>query len=177
MALTLLAATGASAQEDALGESDFAKVGVYAGVAGGVEIENVHDSPVDDSWAVDGWIGYRILPLLGLDLQAEYTTSDNLEGDSGGLEAIIWTANSRLYLASARFQPFALVGLGMSIGLEDEDSKVGNNGDVAMRAGGGLETHVTEGLSVVLMGSYVASVRANRHLDYASAIVGVQYQF
>jgi opacity protein-like surface antigen len=176
MALTWLAATAAAAQ-DGLAESDFAKAGVYAGVAGGVSIENAHDSPVDDSWAVDGWIGYRILPLLGLDLQVEYTTPDNLEGDSGGLEAIVWTANSRLYFANTRFQPFALVGVGMSIGLEDEDSKIGNNGDVAMRAGGGLETHVTEALSVVLTGSYVASFRANRHLDFTSATVGVQYQF
>ena len=138
-------------------------------------IENGID--VDDSWAINGWVGYRALPLLGLELQLEHTTADNLKGDSGGLESITWTANSRLFLSDSRYQPFLLFGIGMSIGMEDGDSKVGNDADFALRAGGGLQTHITPELSILLSGNYVASSRANRHLNYTSATVGVQYQF
>jgi len=166
----------AGAAEDS-DDSEYARTGLYVGASGGLAIENASDSNVDDSYAINGWVGYRPLPLFGVDLMVEHTTSDNLAGDSGGLESLAWTANARVYLGSGWIQPFALVGLGMSFGMEDEDSKIGNDADVAMRAGGGVDIHVAAGLSVVVSGNYLASFRANRHLDYGSATVGLQYQF
>ena len=178
--VALLVATAASAQDEdedeGLGHSEYARTGFYVGFAGGVAVENT-GAGVDDSYAINGWVGYRALPLIGLEGMVEHTTSDDLGGQSGGLESYTWTANLRAYFSNGRIQPFGLVGLGMSFGEEKESSKVGNDADLAMRAGGGVEVHVLDGLSVIVSANYLNSFRANRHLDYMSGTVGVQYQF
>jgi hypothetical protein len=153
-----------------------ANTGFYLGAGATYAIENFDGGgfpSADNSWGANGFVGYRVLSRLALEVQAEWAEGFDL--GSGGIEIESWvvTANARAYFTETRVQPFLLVGLGA---LTAKGGGVRETG-FAARAGGGLNIWATERLSVLMEVTYVGATGDVSDLGYGSFILGLEYHF
>ena len=152
-------------------DPDFGRTGLYLGLAGTYAVEGFDDSPfpVDDSLGLNLRLGYRPLPRLGLELQAEWAEGFHLKGTGVDVETWTVTANYRAYFTDSRVQPYLLLG----VGFMNAEALGFSTIDFAGRVGGGVDIGVTDRIAVVLEVSYVGA----SDLDYTSISWGLQYRF
>lgn len=152
------------------------------------------DLTTKDSLGANGRVGYRFHPHLAAELQGEWIQRFDADGTilvprmpdvvQVEVEPFTITANAKGYLFKGRYQPYALVGLGVmsarytvddssGLGLSESDRYT----DFAMRFGAGLDVWITEHIAISAGGDYVLPFGAVEDFDYVSAVWGVQFQF
>ena len=155
---------------------DYGATGPYAGVGFAVGFDNFDAGPFrfDPAYGFDVWGGYRFHPNFSGELQLEYLNGFTLLGPIK-FQAITFTGNLKAYLLTGRWQPFALVGLGL--GWQEENfTSIGATG-FAARFGGGLDYYLTEKLSLDINAAYILQTGSLSGSDYTSLVIGAQYRF
>jgi len=161
---------------------DFARNGVYLGVAGTYAFENF-DTPgsldADDTLGLNARLGYRLHPYVSAELEFEWLEGFDLNVAGAEVEAWALTANAKGHLMTGRIQPFLLVGLGI---MQAEIDGAGVFGDpkqegFAARFGGGVDVYATENFVVSVGADYVLPTGDLDGLDYVALQWGFQYRF
>lgn len=182
---------------------EFTHSGLYLG-AGGLFTQNslmenqISDAlpigvSVDDSWGVDGVLGYRAFSFLAAELEYEYVNGYDIASSGvklASLRAHLLTANLKAIWPLWRVQPYLLGGVGFVNWKIDDELGVGlpsESTDLAGRVGGGVDIHLTSrlvlntGADVVLANTDLASdfpgARNIDFLGYVSVGAGLQYRF
>jgi opacity protein-like surface antigen len=199
------------------GEPDYSRSGVYLGLGAGVAVDMTFEDALDDVYydvgrnatvndspAIDAFVGYRLFPWLATELQLEYAIKGKTEIDGTeefSHQLVFLTANVKVPVVRGRLQPFLLVGGGMFHVMFD-DSQGGswspNYTGFALRAGGGIDFYFTEDVQLNLGVTYVVPfgddpiyrdvstppdlpdvrrIARLKDLDYISVALGVQYRF
>jgi outer membrane protein W len=180
------------------GAVDFERSGVYVGLSGSYAIDMAVeedlkplefilgpdiDVKVEDSFGIQGRVGYRFHPHLAAELQVEYLLGFDIEIE--GLEVLSYetittTSNAKLFLATKDIQPYALVGAGVLYWKIEDSVGVGFSHDAigpAFRSGGGFDFYFSENVVLNVDATYVIPFRDTEGLDYLSIGFGVQYRF
>jgi opacity protein-like surface antigen len=152
---------------------------------------------VDDSFGVNGRVGYRCHPRFSVEEEVEW-----LHGFDGDIsdppgktftfngDPWVFTTNTKGYLLTGRYQPFVLLGVGVMAA--DYDFVVRNEVrdrhgwghswrdrqiDFAMRFGAGIDLYATKHVVVSAEVDYVLPFGDLEDLDYLSFSLGLQYRF
>jgi opacity protein-like surface antigen len=157
-ALLVFAASSAFAQ-------DYARKGFSAGASVSAAFEDFDDGSFDDTGAVSVFAGYRFLGNFAVEARLEKT--GDFDGDVGfsDVEVDIWTltANGQLFLATDRFQPYLIGGLGIGEATVDVDPGGDDDEtDLLLRLGVGLDSYLTPNFAI---GAEVAYNLGNDDLD------------
>jgi len=208
-ALTGIICSGvALTAEDEIDPDDFARRGWMIGVGGSYGIETFQDDQqsnldriigvptrlsVDNSFGINGRAGYRCHRYFSAEFEIEWLDAFKSEVSSVGFgeiaeikfEPVVYTANFKGYLLTGRYQPFLLLGGGMtSVDAKLTKDNVGlglssnqNENSFTMRFGGGIDLYATQNVVVSLQADYVRPFGNLDDLDYVSIGWGVQYRF
>jgi len=175
--LSLLVAGQAAAEEEG---TDHGRLGGYAGGGLGLgfaEFTGDGAGKLDFSTGVglDVWAGYRLLPNVAFEAQLEYLDRFN----AGPLEmsVLTFTGNIKGYFSTGQFQPFGVVGVGVTRGSAELGGASGSGSGFAARLGAGADYWLTESVSVGATYSYVFTTGGADGLDYQSFVMGAQYRF
>ena len=192
-AIVVLSVGPARAQEeDDGGGDDFAREGVYLGVAGSFAIPTQLEDKlekrfggsfsVDDSLGFHARVGYRLSPHLAFEVHSEWLSG--FEASSGAasadFEVLTITGDFKVYPLTGRWQPYLIAGAGGLIADVKQQSGLGVSGDsndFAARFGIGLDYYVTRSIALVVDVSYVLPVEDVNDFDYFSLGWGLQYRF
>ena len=92
---------------------------------------------------------------------------------------LTFSGNLKAYLCDCRFQPFALVGIGLSWASVDVPflCLAPSATEFAARFGGGFDFYLTENWSLSTTGSYVPNTGSVDGFDWISLVMGAQYRF
>ena len=191
LAITLLSipalATSALAEP---ADDDYGRPGFFAGAAMAVgnftQIDDVYQSftenkiKVDTEVGVNVRVGYRLMPLLGVEAQYEWLPGPDItETDVGEVldsSTMMVSANAKLYLIRKElFQPYVLGGVGYLCG--DDPEADGRRRGFAARMGAGVDIYATRNIAVAVDVHYILPTGDVEDLDYVSVGVGVQYLF
>jgi opacity protein-like surface antigen len=191
--LALFWALPAAAQVD-----DYARNGPYLGLAGtwatylSAEDQELLDLlsqlgygvDVDDPLGLNARAGYRFHPHFAGELEFEWLSEADVEVSPVGtpftLESFAFSANGKGYLLPGRFQPFALIGLGLlhtelgdevGVGFEDDAT------EFAARFGAGFDFYLTRNFLASLDFAYVLPTDDLDDLDYIRFGWGFGYRF
>ncbi len=159
---------------------------------------------IDDSGGVTGLVGYRAASFFAIELQYEWIDEYKVEGkqvpgfgtvELYEIESHTITANTKWFIPFWRIQPYLLVGGGYSfydidrapggtaLSLQGIDIDDGNQGDWAVRAGGGIDWYLTEWLvfntqvSAVLTTLERPQISDIDDLNYLAFSGGLQYRY
>jgi opacity protein-like surface antigen len=205
---SMLCAGAAFAQEDDEEEADFGRTGFYVGVGGALthlmdaegrfEDEFADavspDLPVDadtkTGFGVNGRGGYRFHSHFAAELEIDWHAPFEADYEIGGsevgeaqLEPLVFTGNLKGYLFKDRFQPYAVLGLGLmtaKLEIRDADDFLWQDDrltDFAARLGGGADMYVTEHIVFNAEIRYVLPTGAVKDFDMISFGWGIQYRF
>jgi opacity protein-like surface antigen len=174
---------------------DFDRSGIYLGLAGSYAFDMaledallVYAPPVlsvkvKDSFGIQGRLGYRFIPHLAAEVQAEYLFGfdTKVDGEKVAKHTILTaTANAKVFAMTEDIQPFAIVGAGVLYANLGDDGGFDVSADAvgpAMRAGAGIDLYLSENIVVSAETTYVLPFANVSDLDYLSVGVGVQYRF
>jgi opacity protein-like surface antigen len=192
LVIALMGMLGFAAQVQAEPEPDYGRPGFYLGAAFALGFENFDtgssDVTFETAMGVDAWVGYRIIPNLAVELELEYLggfSPAEIGGDMAHLDIFDLTTNVKGYVLTGRFQPFALIGIGMmDVSFTEAASGWDSHSQAFVgRFGIGMDFYVTENFSVGARGSYVlVSSAANgristENLDHMDLTIGAQFRF
>ena len=172
-ALTLIALAAAPAGAEQ--GDDFGRTGAYVGGGLALAVDDIDRfSEFDTGIGFDSYAGYRFAPHFAAELELEYLNRVNntATGTKGSLLA--FTGNLKGYILTGRFQPFALVGVGLNWagggvnGTKDESG-------FGARFGGGFDFYLTENWSLGSTASYVLGTGNVKHINWVSIVMGAQY--
>jgi hypothetical protein len=206
---------------------DYERNGFYVGVGGAYAIDNHSDlGPTQDlkplqegegpeilnrsrdlsgAPAVNGRVGYRFHPNASAELAVEWAdsmgSSQVFSENAVKIREIDWvvatTANLKVYLETARVQPYLMLGMGTLVArkleslaseavtvdqlLSDRSSGAWRGEDTlvdfAARFGAGLDIYATEHIVVSVEASYVLPAGEVDDFAYGSLGMGLQYRF
>lgn len=171
----LLGAALVFAAQGALGQ-DFERPGAYAALNGVYSVEtfdNVPSSIVDNGVGASGRLGYRFNGSFAAEMQYEY--SGDFSDIGGDFAEHLVTLNGKIYLPLDRFQPYALLGMGLAVGAFDPGS---NEESFVGRVGGGVDMYFNERFG--LLAEAVYNIPTDNPLDdakYVSIGWGLFYRF
>ncbi|MCH2173309.1 porin family protein [Myxococcota bacterium] len=163
---------------------EFSRDGFYVSYGYSYGIEEWDDAggaSVSNASGLNARVGYRFLENWAL--EAEYEWLHEFEADGASpvtANAHVITVNTRAYLPFGRFQPYALLGLGLF-----QSSRTGSLGGVpdgasgtfAGRFGGGVDTYLTRNWVLAAEIAYVLPSGELNPRRFLSATVGMQYRF
>jgi opacity protein-like surface antigen len=201
----MLAPGAALAQEDAEEKDPFGRTGFYIGVGGALtnlmeakgtlqdELSSLGSLDIDvkSSFGINARGGYRFHRHFAAELEAGWHSPFDIDfayGTTGVAKAevmpLVFTANMKGYLFKDRFQPYAIVGLGvMTARLKVKDTGNFNvsgsdwSTGFAARFGGGVDLYVTKHIVLNAEIRYVLPTGATEGLDMISLGWGLQYRF
>ena len=201
----VLAPGAAFAEEDAEKEDDFGRTGFYIGVGGSLtKLMEAKDtlqdelSPLDSldidvksSFGVHGLGGYRFHPHFAAEFEADWNSPFDIDFAYGTARVakaevmpLVFTVNIKGYLFKSRFQPYAVVGVGVmtaQIKVKDVADFDVSGSDwytgFAARFGGGVDLYVTEHFVLNTEVRYVLPTGDVEGLDMISLGWGLQYRF
>jgi opacity protein-like surface antigen len=208
-ALTGIICSGvALTAEDEIDPEDYARRGWMIGVGGSYAIETFEDDAqsnldrilgvptrlsVDNSFGFSGRGGYRCHRRFSAEFQIEWLDGFDSDFSSTGFgelgelrfEPIVYTTNVKGYLLTGRYQPFLLLGAGLtSVDAKLTKDNVGlglssnqNENSFTMRFGGGIDLYATKNVVVSLQADYVRPFGNLDDLTYVSIGWGLQYRF
>ena len=167
----MLGPGAARAQEDAEEESEFGRTGFYVGVGGALtklldaddalreelSLPSSVDVDVKYSYGANGRGGYRFHSHFAAELEVGWHHRFDADFETGALEIAkatvepwVVTANTKGYLFKDRFQPYAVLGLGvMTAEFKIKDttgsglSRTDRSTGFAARFGGGADMYIT----------------------------------
>jgi opacity protein-like surface antigen len=192
--LVSLASAPALAQDswNADGAPAYLKPGLYGslGFALGIDMaledeledQGALSTDVDEGLGFKAKIGYRYIKWLGAEFEVEHLRDIDVEvfgNDFIEMEYTTFTLNTKAYLPFGRFQPFALIGIGMMHVEVDAKQGSGSADETALasRFGGGIDVYVLDNVAMVFDASYVLPADDLDDLDYLSLGFSVQYKF
>lgn len=178
---------------------DFDRSGIYLGLAGSYAFDMALEDALEDallafappvlsvkvkdSFGIQGRFGYRFIPHLAAEVQAEYLFGFDTKVESEKVAKytiLTATANAKVFAMTEDIQPFAIVGAGVLYANLDDDVGFDVSADAvgpAMRAGAGIDLYFSENIVVSAETTYVLPFANVSDLDYLSVGVGVQYRF
>ncbi len=173
----------------ALAKEDYGREGVYllAGAAFGFEDADksalaeldgryLRSYDAETFFGLAVALGYRFHPHFSVEEHFEWfdDTDVDVTGQPDG-EIGMWnlTTNLKGYLSTGRFQPYALIGLGVAEVIADSKHEHG----VVTRLGGGLDIQLTESVVLYVSGAYNIMARDIAQLDFGSVDTGFIYRF
>jgi opacity protein-like surface antigen len=208
-ALTGIICSGvALSADDEIDPEDYARRGWMLGLGGSSAIETFQDDAesnldrvlgvptklsVDNSLGINGRAGYRCHRHFSAEFEIEWIEGFESDFSSPGFgelgelkfEPVVYTANVKGYFLTGRYQPFLLLGGGMTtvdvkltkdnVGLGLSSSESENS--FTMRFGGGIDLYATKNVVVSLQADYVRPFGNLDDLDYVSIGWGLQYRF
>jgi opacity protein-like surface antigen len=183
VAVASLAASPSRAVEPEAGAQDAARTGPYFGVGGVYALEDFNRS-FDDSAGINIRAGYRAFPNMAFELSYEWLEGFDSTAGTPELEldTHLITANARLFGLTGRFQPYALVGVGILI-VNTELRLPGVSKPFAVdtgftaRFGGGLDFYLSEHTVLNLEGTYLAPSAKVKGENYGTLGASYQYRF
>lgn len=178
-----LVALPSRAADPEAGALDAARTGPFLGVAGVYALE-AFDRSFDDSAGINVRVGYRAFPNMAFELTYEWLEGfDSTAGTpERELDTHLITANARLFGLTGRFQPYALVGLGILV-VNTEWRQPGAPKPYAVEAGftarfgGGLDFYLSEHTVLNLEGTYLAPSGNVKGEPYGTLGASYQYRF
>jgi opacity protein-like surface antigen len=183
VAVASLAASPSRGADPEAGDRDFARTGPYFGVGGVYALEDFSRS-FDDSAGINARGGYRALPNMAFELSYEWL--EGFDSTAGvpevELDTHLISANARLFGLTGRFQPYALVGVGILIvntelKLPDVDKPFKVEAGFTARFGGGLDFYLSEHTVLNLEGTYLAPSAKVKGENYGTLGASFQYRF
>jgi opacity protein-like surface antigen len=175
--IALVVMIGAAAQAQAQAQEDFSRPGFYVGTGLALGVEAWDDAgflSAELPIGVDAWLGYRVMPNLAVEAEIEYLNGFDPKGVS--VDALTTTANLKAYLPIDRFQPFALVGIGVTTYFVSPDGfPFDDRSAFSARFGGGADYYLTENIALGVRVSYVLVTGASDesdYVDYAPDLIG-----
>lgn len=144
----------------------------------------------DESFGVTGRFGYRFHRRLAGEIQLEWVDTFQAKGArmAGGRsplgtleEFLTFTGNVKAYAMTGRFQPYGLVGIGLTrvrfeadagSGLESERVQ-----DFSTRFGAGLDFYFAPKVGMEVEADYVLPTGEARDFDYVSVSWGLFLRF
>jgi opacity protein-like surface antigen len=203
LGIAWLAAAPALAADD--DEPDYARTGLYVGLAGDYALPDLNDlrdrlghdllQPTlvlfdQQGFGVHTRIGYRVHPRLALEVHHEWLT------DRGGLlqgtskdETFALTGDAKAFLLTGRAQPFVAAGFGWFHGdgsglcggvpaVRAQCANALRTGDAALvRVGGGVDIYVNENWVIGLDATYVMPQGRFSDFNWISIGWGLDYRF
>jgi opacity protein-like surface antigen len=177
--------TGAAIAAEPNG-TDYARRGWYVG--GGVtyafeQFPDHHDLAVDDSPGFKVLGGYRVLPNLAAELDADYLHDFDVQvggTDVAHIRGVATTLNGKGYLTTGRVQPYGVAGIGglYVAGLDSSLHNIlGVNGGFLTRVGGGLDLYATEHVVLNAEATYDLPTGRVSDLRFVPLTIGAQYRF
>jgi opacity protein-like surface antigen len=120
--------------------------------------------------------GYRFHPNLSFEGSCEYLQQLDSKTRDGSI--LSFNGNFKGYLTTLRFQPYALLGVGITR-FELKPRGQSKNGHVGLTArfGGGFDYYLTSRVSLGMTVAYVLTSGNIRNLDHTTIGLGAQYRF
>ena len=136
----------------------------------------------DESVGVELVAGYRALHHLGLEFEVEVLTPSDVSfspfGNVADVQTVSFTLNAKVYPFLGRFQPYALVGVGIMETKIEVPGTDGTFSGAAFRLGGGVEYYLTPSWVLDVGAEYLLPGSGEvEHLDNVSYGGGLTYRF
>jgi opacity protein-like surface antigen len=177
--ILVVAAVAAAAEEAAV--ADYTRRGTYVSVGGAYAINAYRGlSDFDDTWAVNGRIGYRVTRHWALEIEFEYAHEFKSESALVHNSYYVPGVNVKYYFLEDRFQPYVLGGVNFAVSQangEINSRHSARGADWSFRMGAGLNIFVAEKVALYVEGTYLWGVGDLWNLDYAPVGAGVEYHF
>ena len=183
IAVTLIGAAAPGAaqfdpQDEGAEDLSYSRPGAYVGLGGAAAIENFasKEGGHDDSVAIVFRGGYRGSPYLAVELLGEVVTqfegTDALDNDVHGFAV---TLNVKGLLPLGRFEPFAMIGMGL---LDiDADRHRDRRDDFAFRSAVGLDFHITRHWAAYAEAMYLLPAGEVSKYKFGTLGAGIVYRF
>jgi len=169
---------------------------IYVGISGIYVFKNLDtdhtkekfsgpvDINFDNSWGVQGRIGYVVNKYLSVEALVEYVAPFKAEtgANKDELDVFNGTLNAKVtWPLHEKFIPYAVLGLGVMNAYEKiqyggKESKTSNWG-FSGRIGAGADYYITPSVSFNIEGAYNSGMRAVDHIRYTTLGFGVAYHF
>jgi len=123
--------------------------------------------------------GYRFHPNIAAEGSVSFVDhldSDDFEG-TFETSVLAFNANVKGYLTTLRFQPFVLLGLGVTRFQFDEDGDKDKDAGISGQFGGGFDWYVAPRVSIGFAGVYVVTSEKIEDLNHSRFSLGAQYRF
>lgn len=159
------------------------KMGLYAGLALDLAVESFDEfgggSDFDTGVGFLLTVGYRFHPNIAFEGSCEFI--DHLDSDDFdptlNSTILAFNGNFKGYLTTRRFQPFVLLGVGITRFQFDQDGAKDNDVGLTAHFGGGFDYYVVPRISVGLTAAYVVTSGKIEDLDHTTIGLGAQYRF
>lgn len=158
-------------------------MGPYLGIALDLLAESFDDFRGDPDF--DTGVGF--VATLGCrfhpNIAAEGTVGfvDHVDSDDFdptlNTSALAFNGNLKGYLTTLRFQPFVLLGVGVTRFQFDQGGDKDKDAGVTAQFGGGFDWYVTPRIAVGFAGAYVVTSGKIEDLDHSKFTLGTQYRF
>lgn len=120
--------------------------------------------------------GYRFHPNIAVEAKCEYLL--RLNSRDRDVNILTFSGNVKGYLSAQRFQPFALLGLGITrIQIKPQGQGEASHVGMSAHFGGGFDYYLTPRVSVGITAIYVATTRNIGNLNHTTIGFGTQYRF
>ncbi len=120
--------------------------------------------------------GYRFHPNIAIEGSCEYL--DHLDSKSLDASILAFNANVKGYLTTLRFQPFVLLGIGITrFQWKRDGGRNKDNVGLTAHFGGGIDYYIAPRISLGLTVAYVATSGSINNLDHTTIGLGAQYRF
>jgi hypothetical protein len=167
----------ALAQDD---DPVYARNGVYFAVEPIFAVADF-DQDTENTWGVRGFVGYRLLPYLGLDFDFESAILFRNEvggGTIGRTTSFIPSINARGYPLTGRWQPYGVIGFGPGLFLFEATPGPRNELDAGFtaRAGVGVDLYDDENVAINIEGIYVIPTGAADDRRYGRIAFGILWR-
>ena len=185
-----------------------ANTGMYIGIGGTFAMENFDldeldslrqygfDPKYDDTWGVNGKIGYKVNPYFSVELVLEYLPDFNynetarvsgtpvtIDSDLDVFTAII---AAKFYPFQAKIKPYLTAGVGiMQASIDTKVSAPGylsssvsdDETDPCGKIGLGVDMFINQNISFNLEGAYTAGFSDLDEIQYFTVSAGLAYHF
>lgn len=162
---------------------DIPKMGVYLGLGLDLAVDEFDDfesgTDFDPGVGFVVTLGYRFHPNIAIEGVCEFLDhmdSDDFDPDLD-VSILSFNANVKGYLSTARFQPFILLGAGVTRFRFEQDTLQDNDVGVTGHFGGGADYYVAPRISVGVTAAYVVTSGKIKDLNHSTIGIGAQYRF
>ncbi len=159
------------------------KMGPYLGLALDLVADSFDDYGGDPDFDTGvGFLltaGYRFHPNIAFEGTVSFIDHIDSDDFDPTLNTTILSFNGNIkgYLTTLRFQPYVLLGLGVTRFQFDQDGNKDKDAGVSAQFGGGFDWYVTPRIALGFSGAYVVTTGKIEDLNHSTFGLGAQYRF